>query len=389
MLLCHNSCDRILLYNVEWTKERSEMKLICDGLDLADAVNTVARAANARAVNPILEGIKLVAKGGKLMLSATDLEVYSNRTIRADVKVEGTVIVPGKLFSEYVRKISGSQISITVEGNTIVINHGDSVCNFQTLLLAEYPDIVKLNAKPHFSIKTEALRDFISKTIISASADDSRPVLKGVLCEIKGQELTGVALDGFRLSKVTKQISNHAGDVKIIVPARALEETRKLLDGKSDDVSVTIENKFFQIALDGTTFASRLIDGEFINYKQIIPATFDNNVVVEKSAFEHSVERAGLLVRNDKINLVTLKISDKRIGITSTSEIGKIAEVIDAKLVGKDITISFNAKYLFDALRASSNDFVKLQYTAETSPCVITGAKDSDYIFLILPVRTS
>jgi len=365
------------------------MKLICDGLDLAEAVNVVARAANARTVNPILEGMKLVAKGGKLTLSATDLEIYINKTIRADVKVEGTVVVPGKLFSEYVRKISGSQISVTVEGNTVVINHGDSVCNFQTLLLAEYPDIVKLKAKPHFSIKSEALRDFIGKAAFSASSDDSRPVLKGVLCELKGETMTGVALDGFRLSRVQKQIANHAGDATIIIPARALEETRKLLGDDNGEVNVTIENKFFEVSLDGTTFASRLIDGEFINYKQIIPASFDNSVVVEKSAFEHAVERAGLLVRNDKINLVTLKISDKRIGITSTSEIGKIAEVIDASLSGKDIAISFNAKYLYDALRASGNDFVKLQYTAETSPCIITGAKDSDYLFLILPVRTS
>jgi len=365
------------------------MKLICDGLDLAEAVNCVARAANARSVNPILEGIKLVGKGGKLTLSATDLEIYTNRIIRADIKVEGTVVVPGRLFSEYVRKISENQISITVAGDTIVINHGDSVCSFQTLLLAEYPDIVKLGAKPHFSIKSEDFRDFISKTVISASADDSRPVLKGVLCEIKGETLTGVALDGFRLSKVSKQVANLAGDLKVLVPARALDEVRKLLDGDSGEVSVTIENKFFQVNLDGITFASRLIDGEFINYKQIIPTAFDNCVVVEKSAFEQSVERAGLLVRNDKINLVSLKIADKKIGVTSTNEIGKVSEVVAASLSGKDMTISFNAKYLFDALRASGSDFVKLQYTAETSPCVITAAKDGDFLFLILPVRTN
>jgi len=365
------------------------MKLICDGLDLAEAVNIVARATNARAVNPILEGMKIVAKGDKLTLSATDLEIYISRTIRADVKVEGTVVVPGKLFSEYVRKISGSQISVTATGTTVVINHGDSVCNFQTMLVAEYPDIVKLSGKPHFSMKSESLRDFIGKATISASSDDSRPVLKGVLCELKGASMTGVALDGFRLSRVQKQITNHAGDITVIIPARALDETRKLLGDNSGEVNVTIENKFFQVSLDGTTFASRLIDGEFINYKQIIPATFDNSVVVERSAFEDAVERAGLLVRNDKINLVTLKISDKKIGITATNELGKIAEVINASLSGKDITISFNAKYLYDALRASGNDFVKLQYNAETSPCVIVGAKESDYLFLILPVRTS
>ena len=363
------------------------MKLICDGLDLADAVNTVARAANARAINPILEGIKLVAADGKLTLSATDLEIYVNKTIRADVKVEGTIIVPGKLFSEYVRKTDKSQISITSEGDTVIIKHGDSVCNFQTMLTAEYPDIIKLNAKPHFSVKSEDFRDFIAKSTISASADDSRPILKGVLCELKGSTLTGVSLDGFRLSKVTKTIANHSGDTSIIIPARSLDEMRKLLSDDNGEVNITIENKFFQVSINNTTFASRLIDGEFINYKQIIPTAFDSSVVVEKTVFEQSVERAGLLVRNDKINLVTLKVGDKKIGITSNNEIGKIAEKVDASLTGKDMTISFNARYLHDALRSCSSDFIKMEFNTEISPCIITAAKAGDYLFLILPVR--
>ena len=363
------------------------MKLICDGLDLADAVNTVARAASARAINPILEGIKLVAKDGKLTLSATDLEIYVKKTIRADIKVEGTVVVPGKLFSEYVRKTEKTQINITSESDTIIIKHGDSVCNFQTMLLAEYPDIIKLNGKPHFSVKSADFRDFISKATISASSDDSRPILKGVLCEIKGSTITGVSLDGFRLSKVTKQIANHAGDISIIIPARSLEETKKLLSDDNGEVNITIENKFFQVSINNTTFASRLVDGEFINYSQIIPDSFDSSVVVEKNAFEQSVERAGLLVRNDKINLVTLKICDKKVDISSNNEIGKIAERVDASLTGKDMTISFNARYLHESLRASSSDFVKIQFNTEIGPCIVTAAKNSDFLFLILPVR--
>jgi len=363
------------------------MKLICDGLDLAEAVNAVARAANARAINPILEGIKLVAKDNKLTLSATDLEIYINKVIRADVKVEGTIIVPGKLFTEYVRKTDKNQISITSESDTVVISHRDNTCNFQTMLLSEYPDIVNLRAMPHFSIKSEDFRDFIEKSTVSASTDDSRPILKGVLYEIKGSQLTGVSLDGFRLSRVTKQIANHTGDKTIIIPARAAEEVRKLLADDNGEVNVIIENKMFQININNTTFASRLIDGEFINYKQIIPASFESSVIIEKNPFMQAVERAGLLVRNDKVNLVTLKVSDKKMGITSNNEIGKIAEKIDARLTGKDMTISFNARYLNDALRAADSDFIKIEFNTETSPCIITAAKAGDYLFLILPVR--
>ena len=363
------------------------MKILCDGLDLADAVATVSRAANARAVNPILEGIKITASEGAVTLSATDLEIYVQRTIRADVKKPGVVVVPGRLFCEYVRKLGQSQVSITVEGDNVLINHGDNVCNFQSLLLAEYPDIVNLKKKPHFSIKSEALRDFIIKSTISASTDDSRPILKGVLCELAGNKLTGVSLDGFRLSKVWKGVANLGGDLKIVVPARSLEEVKKLLADDSGEVSIIVDNKFFQVNINKTTFASRLIDGEYINYQQIIPSKFESGVVVEKAAFEQAVERAGLLVRNDKINLVTLKIADKQVLVTSNNEIGKINEKVAASLTGKDMNISFNAKYLFDVLKSMNNDFIKVNFNGELSPCVIESVKESDFLFLILPVR--
>ena len=365
------------------------MKILCDGLDLADAVATVSRATNARAVNPILEGIKITAAEGSVTLSATDLEIYIQRTIRADVKKSGTVVVPGRLFCEYVRKLGQSQVSITVEGDNVLITHGDNVCNFQSLLSAEYPDIVNLNKKPHFSIKSEAFKDFITKATISASTDDSRPVLKGVLCELVKDKIMGVSLDGFRLSRITKSIANLGGDLKIVVPARSLDEVKKLLADDSGEISVVIDNKFFQVNINKTTFASRLIDGDYINYKQIIPEKFESSVIVEKTAFEQSVERAGLLVRNDKINLITLKISDKQILVTSNNEIGKINEKVAASLTGKDMNISFNAKYLFDVLRSITNDFIKINFNGELSPCIIESAKTGDYLFLVLPVRMS
>jgi len=378
------------------------MKLTCEAIDLAEAVSTVSRASNARAINPILEGIKLIAGNGTLTLAATDLEMYIQKTIRADVKQEGTVVVPGKLFADYVGRIGENSVSLTSEGDNMVIKHGDNVCNFQCLLLVEYPDIINLNKKPHFSIKSKDLSDFITKARISASQDDSRPILKGVLCEIEKEKIIGVSLDGFRLSRVKKTISNHASDTKIVVPARSLDEIKKLISDDNGEVSIIIENKFFQVNINKTTFAGRLIEGEYINYKQIIPAKFDSSVVVEKAAFEKAVERAGLLVRNDKINLVTLNIADKLISITSNNEIGKIAEKVPASLTGKDTKISFNAKYLYDVLRATNDEFIKINFSGELSPCTVESAlakrkvpdeggalQAGDYLFLILPVRMS
>ncbi|MCL2755474.1 MAG: DNA polymerase III subunit beta [Firmicutes bacterium] len=363
------------------------MKLIVDGLDLAEAVATVSRAANAKTINPVLEGIKLTAKDGTLKLAATDLEIYLQKTVRADIKQEGEVIVPGRLFSEYVRKLEKTQINITSEGESVVITHDDNVCNFQCLLTEEYPDIVSLSAKPHFSIRSDAFRDLISKTVISAATDDSRPVLRGVLCEIEGEKLTAIALDGFRLSKVEKTIANHADNTNIIIPARSLDEVRKLLLDDNGEVNIIIENKFFQVNVGNTIFASRTIEGEFTNWRQIMPKTFVSEVVAERSAFAEAVERAGLLVRSDKINLVTLKVADKQILVTSTNEIGKINEKVNASLTGKDINISFNAKYLYDALKNINVEFIKISLTGIHSPSIITSAKEGDFVFLVLPVR--
>ena len=363
------------------------MKLICDGLDLAEAVATVSRATNARAINPILEGIKLTAKNGTLTLAATDLEMYIQKTIRADIETEGVTVVPGKLFAEYVGKLSKSSVGLTLDGDNMTVTHGENVGNFQCLLLVEYPDIINISKKPHFSIKSEILRDIITKTRTSVSTDDSRPILKGVLFEITKNEASCVSLDGFRLSKVQKQITNHSEDIKVVVPAKCLDEIRKLITDDNGEVSIIIDNKFFQITIGNTTFAGRLIDGEFINYGQIIPSSFESSVIVERSAFDSAVERAALLVRNDKVNLVTLSISDKTIAISSNNEIGKINEKVPANLTGKDIKISFNAKYLYDVLRASNDEFVKINFNGELSPCIIEPAKTGDYLFLILPIR--
>ena len=365
------------------------MKLICEGLDLQEAVATVSRATNTRTINPILEGIKLTAKNGTLTLAATDLEMYIQKTIRADIQTEGTCVVPGKLFNEYVGRVGKHSIGLNLNGENMTITHGENVCNFQTLLLIEYPDIINIDKKPHFSIKADALRDFITKARISVSNDESRPILKGVLCEISKENITGVALDGFRLSKVEKPIKNYEAPINVVVPARSFDEIKKLVADDNGEVSVIIDNKFFQVSINKTIFAGRLIDGDYINYTQIIPANFESSVVVEKSTFEQAVERAGLLVRSDKINLVTLSISDKFVSVTSNNEIGAIDEKVPAKLSGKDIKISFNAKYLHDVLKATTDDFVKINFNGELSPCVIENAKPADYMFLVLPVRMS
>jgi len=364
------------------------MKFICESDDLKNAIAVVAHAASGKTLNPILEGIKVVAGKDTVTFFATDLEIYLRKTIKADIKQEGDTVLPARLLADYISKIDGGQISFTAENDTAVIEHGDgNQGNFGCLSVKEYPDLISLDTKPAFELPAKELKDIITKTTLFAAVDNARPTLRGVLFELVGKDLTTVALDGFRLSKVTKTVSKSTGDMKIIIPARALDEIKKLLVDENENIGIIVENKFVQVAVGSTTFASRLIDGEFVNYKQIIPTEFVSSVIVETNALTSSVGRASLLSRNEKVNLVSLTITDKQITVDANSELGKINEKVPANLEGQDIKIAFNSKYLFDAINAGNDEFIKIAFNAPLSPCVITNAKAGDYLFLVLPVR--
>ena len=366
------------------------MKFICDGEDLKSAVAIVAHGTNSKTVNQILEGIKIVAEGNTVTFFATDLELYIRKTIHADVKTEGSALLPGKLFCEYIGKIGKGQITFTSSDTTAVIEHGEgNDGNFSCMPVSEYPDLINLDAKPLFFLKGADLREVINKTTPFTAQDNARPVLRGALFDVddKNNTLTAVALDGYRLARITKPLVRPTGSAKLIIPSRALEEMRRMLTDDKEEIGLIAEKKFVQITIGSTVFASRLIEGDFVNYRQIIPTEFNCNVVVETAPLLASVGRAGLLAGSNKINLLTLTTADKNLELFANNEKGQINERVPANVDGTTIKIAFNSKFMFDALNTINDEFVKLSFTTPLAPCVITSAKRGDYLFLVLPVR--
>lgn len=365
------------------------MKFICDGEDLKTAVAIVAHGTNSKTVNPILEGIKIVATGNEVTFFATDLELYIRKTIHADVKQEGSALLPGKLFCEYIGKIGKGQIIFTSSDTSAVIQHGDNDGNFSCMPVNEYPDLIDLNTKPLFYLRGGDLREVINKTAPFTAQDNARPVLRGALFDVDSNNntLTAVALDGYRLARVTKPLVRPTGSAKLIIPSRALEEMRRMLTDDNEEIGLIVEKKFVQITLGSTVFATRLIDGDFVNYRQIIPTEFNSSVVVETAPLLAAVGRAGLLAGTNRINLLTLTTADKSLELYANNEMGQINERVPANLDGANIKIAFNSKYMFDALNTISDEFVKLSFTTPLAPCVVTSANRGDYLFLVLPVR--
>ncbi|MCL2621439.1 MAG: DNA polymerase III subunit beta [Firmicutes bacterium] len=365
------------------------MKVICEGLDLSVAANTVLRGVSNKLINPILECIKIVAKNNTLLLSTTDLEIYMEKKINADVKIEGEVIIPAKLFCEYLRKISEGQVLIWQEGNKLKIKTGDSDCEFSCLNISEFPNIIKVtDSNTKIQIETKELKNIIGKSLCCVLQDDSRPVLKGVLFNIEKDILNTASLDGFRLCTIQTKIKNLTDNQTVkIIPARALDEISKILTDENTNNILEFNKNFIQVIANGVSIVSRLIEGEFINYKQIVPPNYETNVVVNKKNLEQALERASLLARVDRNNLVNFKIKDGIITIKSNNEKGLIEEKVACELKGKDLEIAFNVKYFSDALRNIADEFIKINFNSSITPCTITSVANGNFLFLILPVR--
>ena len=364
------------------------MRVVCDGLDLNEAVLKVIKAISTRTSNPVLEGIKLSASDNKLTLVATDTELGIEMKINANVLNSGEIIVPGKFFSEFLKRLTNEQIEMVLEDNNIIkLKYSDSEIAIQGLDADEFPNIQNVNSNEYFEISQKDLKALINKTLFAVAVDDSRPILKGCLIEINEDSVRAVAIDGNRLALCNKKTNSANKPRKVIAPSRSLTEISKMLLDSDSIVRVYIQHNFIMAEIDGCKITSRLLEGDFINYKQIIPSDFSTVVTVNKSQLESTLDRASILSRAEKNYLVKFDIRDNFLTITSNSEIGNIKEVLNIDLKGNDLKIAFNARFFSEALRVVNDEFIKLNLTTSITPCIIKANEGEEYIFLILPLR--
>lgn len=364
------------------------MKFRCNGIDLNDAVLKVSKAVAIKNINPILEGIKLSVEGDELTLCATDLELSIEKKIRADVIVSGEVVVPSKIFAELVKKLLNETIEFNLnEQNQLKITYGENEGFLQCFDANEYPQFKKIENAQSFEISQKNLKQLINKSIISAAIDDSRPILKGCLFEINENSVTAVALDGYRLGLINKEISDTSAMLNAVIPTRSLIEISKLLEDSDELVKIYIQKNYLMCQNNDATILTRLLDGDFINYKKIIPEKQSGLVTINKTQFEDAIERASLLSRNERNNIIKFEITDSLITITSNSEVGEICEKVACKSNITNLKIAFNAKYFLDVLKAQSDEFIQISFESVLEPCVIRPVEGNEFLYLILPVR--
>lgn len=365
------------------------MKFVCDGMILSDAALTVSKACAVKTITPILECIRLRAENDGLILTAYDGEISIEKKIAAEVLEEGELCVNGKTFADFVGKISSFEVVVSSDESGIVIRYADSESYMQSLSATDFPRLGdrSTDGKNFFETKEADLKSLIAKTVFCCATDESRPILKGCLLEVKQGKLTATALDGFRMACSACDAGEGSGEMKLVCPARTLVEISRMLDG-DEPLKIYADKNLLFVAVKNTVITSRLYAGEFVRKENIFPVVFTTKVNVRRTEIIDSVERASVLIRGDKNNLITFDIKPGKIVINANSEMGKVEETVAAELEGKELKIAMNGKYLLDALKALTSENVVLSFNTSVSPFTLENEEEGGSQYLILPVRT-
>lgn len=365
------------------------MKIIVNSLDLNDAVAKVSKALPNRDVAPMLECIKITAENDRLTLYATDKDLAIEKTIDANVIVGGGILVPGKIFGEYIRNIADNGIDISLENvdeNKLFISSANSECTIGTLDIMDYPESESLSGAKYFAVQEMNLKEIINNVIFAVATDDSRPMLKGVHFEANQYTLSAVATDGYRFAMSKKALEEKTDGISATIPSRSLSELSKLLTDSDNILKVFIDNNYLTVAMENTKLFTRLLGGQYIKYDNIVPKEFLSTLVVNKEMFERALNTASIMSRSDKNNLVVFDIEEYNMTISSTSQYGSAKENINISLSGKDVRCSYNSRFINDCLKVISAETIRMEF-AQHNSCVITIYDSDEVLYFILPVK--
>ena len=360
--------------------------------DLLEGLNTVTRALSARSPKQILEGILITAAGDRVKMTCTDGSLMIECTNDASIKEEGQAVLPGKLFTELIRKMPAGDVSVSVTDNrTAVIRCMKNRSSLAIMNADEYPEIQNLQSGTVVKIPQNKLQDMISRVVFAIATDESRQILTGSLLEVSRNEARLVALDGFRLAmqKLFQpfELPEGVDVVRAIIPGKVMNELARILPEDDAFCTMLFDKNRMQCNFGNIRLTSGLLAGEYIDYRRILPTDFKTEARANRINVQDAIERASLMAREGKNNLIKMSFHDGILRITSNAELGDVEEEMDATLNGDDIDIAFNARYITDVIRNVSDENLCMKFNSNISPCVVVPESGDDFIYLILPVR--
>lgn len=357
--------------------------------NLAKALSTCGRVVSTRGSLEILSNVMLTTESGRLKISATNLEVGINYWLGAKVEKDGAITVPARLLTDIVNSLSSEKVELEVEELNLHLKSTNDKLTVKGISVDEFPLIPSID-NASFKISSKVFRDALNLVNFAAALDEARPVLSGVYMNVDGDKLTLAATDSYRLAeKVIKLDKKVTDKYEIIIPARALIELARTLADFDEDIKVCISDNQISFAATEVEFTSRLIEGNFPNYKQIIPENNDTKAIVKSSELA-SVLKVASLFAKESANSVNIFVRSKgKIEVNATSsQIGDSSSTVDAEVTGKDGEISFNSRYILDVLSNLKDEKVEFEISGKLNPGVIRPEGSKDYTYIIMPLRS-
>ena len=355
------------------------------------------KALSNKTPNPALTGIKVDVLKDRILLTTSNGEISILKTIidpSLQVEQEGTILIPGRYFVEIIRKLDGQNVLLSaLEDNLLKIEADHSDITLNLLDVDDYPKLLFKESAESVKVNVRVFKTLIRQTAFAASGVENRPILTGVYFKLDGNQLTGIATDSYRLAKKSIELDQIYAPMNVIIPSKSVEELGRILEDNQKDVELHFSPSNILFKYDNTLFLSRLLEGNYPETSKLIPLEFPNEVVFNKEQLLIAIERASLLsIRDGQNAIVKLEIrEDDTVEISSSSpEIGRVLEEIQpvAEVKGSPLKIAFSSKFLLDALKAFNSSEIKVGFTGEIRPFVMTGDYDPDMLQLILPVKT-
>jgi DNA polymerase III subunit beta len=370
------------------------LRLTCQPNTLGQALQTVSRAISTRTTLPILNNILLETTNEGLSLTATNLEIGIRTVVAAEISDEGSTTAPARLLTDFVSSLPDEELQMDLDAGTqtLGVRCGRFDTHIKCIEADEFPPAPRPDDGDRLTIPLEGLLRAVEQTQMAASTDEARPVLTGELLHIQGSSLLLVATDGHRLAE--RRLSASAADdldARLIVPARALVELPRAFRGGSGQVEVLVSSARNQVFFRAgpSEVNSRLIDGTYPNYSQVIPSKSSTVVKVSTAALTQTVRAVSLFAR-DSANVIRLRAQSGSLLLSATTnEVGDSRAELDAAVEGPEVQIAFNARYVLDALSVIDCDQVELRFDGPLSPGLISQPSSEDYLYVIMPVRVA
>lgn len=367
------------------------MEVVVTQENLNFALGNTNRIATNRAGLPILNNILLRTDGARLLVAATNLEVASSHRIGAKVIKPGSITIPAKLLSDFVQNLPKEQITLTVNGNKLHITAKNSSSTINGLADDEFPELPTIDESKaiSYTLLTDDFKNSVTQTIIAASNDSTRPILTGVFWHSFENNLYLAATDGYRLTE--RKIIATSSDVTAVIPTSTLQEVLRSLRDDMNEIEILFDETQVTFRLSEVEITSRLIDGNFPDYRQLIPAKTESSFTLGRSEFVRVIKIASLFARESGGGItLTLDTESKKLTIHSiASEIGENSSEIDVSVQGDDGSVSLNSRYIIDALNSMSANEVTFGFSGKLAPCIITeSVKNPVYKHVVMPLKS-